>query len=185
MLYPNQQAQEATHASKQHKAEDCQKKTAQSGPEAVFAPETGGGMAYVISLHGGGIGLLGGDGCGPRASGGCGLIGFNQKVDRLGFSLLSGENSRLAALGIVDQSALPRQAEEALVEEYVHFRKENSMAGMGVVPADDAEIGVLPVHQKLNVLPGIGGEGDLPGMPVEAWPSMICSIRAKGPNSSR
>ena len=68
-----------------------------------------------------------------------------------------------AASGIVDQGALPGQAEEAFVKEYIHVGKENSMARMGVIPADDAQIGVLPVHQHLDVLPGVGRERDLSG----------------------
>ena len=76
---------------------------------------------------------------------------------------MSLEDAFFAAAGIVNQRGLPGQPEKALVEEDIHLRQENPVAGMGVIPTDDSQIGVLLVHEELNVLPGVGGEGDLTG----------------------
>ena len=51
----------------------------------------------------------------------------------------------------------------ALMEEDIHLGEEDAVTGMGVIPADDAEGGILPIHLELDVLPGVGGKGDLSG----------------------
>src|SRR5947209_19392714 len=58
---------------------------------------------------------------------------------------------------------LPGEVKEIAVNEEIHVGKEDAETGMGVVPADDALVGVIAVHDAVDVVPGFRGEGDLRG----------------------
>src|SRR5271156_3214103 len=45
VLQTNEQSQQRTHASKQHKPDDCQKKPSKGSPEAAFTPRGAGRLA--------------------------------------------------------------------------------------------------------------------------------------------
>ena len=68
------------------------------------------------------------------------------------------------AAGLVDRvddvGHLERLGEEMLVDEQVVVRKEDPEAGMGVIPADDVEIGKQPVALAGDLFPRVVGVGE-------------------------
>ncbi len=81
----------------------------------------------------------------------------------LGFGVAPEEEAVFAAGWIMYHRHLPGEVKEIRVDEEIHVREEDAESGMRVVPADDALVGVIAVHDAVDVVPGVGGEGDLGG----------------------
>src|SRR6185437_13943412 len=75
------------------------------------------------------------------------------------FTLSPDEHSFIAADGVIHKCHLPRRVEKMILDEQVHSRKENSEAGMRVIPADDPSVGVVSLQHFVNAGPGFGSKG--------------------------
>ena len=160
MLEANEQAQKRSGDGKEAKSDNAEGDLAEGIPEAAaFADADEGDDLWRLRSD---LRRCRIDGR-MKGLGGGGLVELGEEFEAMSLALAGAEDAFLAVAGVVDECGLPGEAKEALVEENIHFGEEDAVTWVGVIPADDAEIGILLIHLELDVLPGVGGEGDLSG----------------------
>jgi hypothetical protein len=70
------------------------------------------------------------------------------------------EKAYFPSMGLYNDGNLPGQTEKIAMNKKVIGREKEPEAGVGMKPADNDLLRIKHIHQLLNGLPGIGGEGE-------------------------